>query len=132
MFILNLIHYSCCQTSRGLQHNILSLNDARVLNISDASPKLCLIYDDCQSSLAQFIANNPLARGNGRRRKQETEFFKLGIQLVQAIHYLHSRGICHGNLNPGNILVNASFSNALCYVLCKHILEFRSIHVIVI
>ena len=107
------MYYSCCQTSRNLQNNILLLKDAGVLVVDTYPPELYLIYEDCQSNLAKFITSNPLVKEMGQRRKQEKEFYELGVQIVQAIHHLHSRGVCHGNLNPDNILVSLSLSLSL-------------------
>ena len=116
------MYYSCCQTSRNLQNNILSLKDAGVLVVDTYPPELFLIYEDCQSNLAKFITNNPLVKAKGQRRKQEKEFYELGVQIVQAIQYLHSRGVCHGNLNPDNILVNLHLSLSLSLSLSLHVM----------
>jgi len=64
-----------------------------VLDTSDG-PCLILSWLPNSTTLENLLIHNTKA----------VDFKEIGSQFVQAIEYLHSRGICHGDIVPENIL----------------------------
>lgn len=51
-------------------------------------------------SLSQYLKD--------RQEVDKTLSQKIFYQILSAVDYIHSRGIIHGDLHPGNILLDAS------------------------
>lgn len=89
---------------------MLSLKEARLLQYDGASPDLCLIFEDCETDLAKFVNDNPFRKDQEQRSEQKREFVEIGLQIAQAIYFLHSRYITHGNIKSEIILVRILIS----------------------
>jgi len=50
-------------------------------------------------SLSKRVNGTPMSRG---------DFFKLAYQLVDAVKYIHTKGLTHGNLNADSVMVTPS------------------------
>ena len=85
--------------SKGADHP----NIAHVFTIehlADGSEAIVMEYIDGRT-LADFLAENPSAKARQ----------KIFLQLLDALSYLHGRGIVHNDLKPDNILVSRSADN---------------------
>lgn len=51
---------------------------------------------------------------NTKKRVLEDLASKIFKQILQAIHYMHSKGICHRDLKPNNILCSIGTLNNQC------------------
>jgi serine/threonine-protein kinase SRPK3 len=61
---------------------------------------LCLVYDVTGPAIGHLDFQGNRLRGHVARN--------VGKQLVQAIAYLHSEGICHGDITPRNLTLEIS------------------------
>jgi serine/threonine protein kinase len=71
----------------------------RIIEVLQIGRFLCIVMPRCEASVCDFISNpqeHPLD-DNGRRM--------LYRQMLEALDYIHSRGICHRDISPGNFLV---------------------------
>ncbi|MBK5260931.1 MAG: protein kinase [Thermoanaerobaculia bacterium] len=68
-----------------------------ILEVTPAADNLLLVMEfiDAQS-ISRRMNGEPLARG---------DFFKLAYQLADAVRFLHTKGITHGNINTDSVLV---------------------------
>lgn len=68
-----------------------------ILEVTPAADNLLLVMEfiDAQS-ISRRVNGQPLARG---------DFYKLAYQLGDAVRFLHTKGITHGNINTDSVLV---------------------------
>lgn len=88
----------------ALQHEyqlLKSLNLHHVINVYSLikhQHQLCLVMEDIDGvSLRHYLTQHSLSI---------TLFFKIAIQLVDALHDLHVQNIIHKDINPSNIIIN--------------------------
>src|SRR3990167_3308536 len=101
-----------CQSDRSaalsdivaIQHEyeiLKHLNLSSVIKVYDlikTHDRLVLVLEDIGgTSLQQYLSNGPVSL---------SDFFKLTLQLVDAIGELHLQNITHKDINPNNILIN--------------------------
>ena len=68
----------------------------RLLSYSTTAPILVYEYAD-QGSLAWQLSNG--------WKPERGDVVLLGVQLADALRYIHSRGLVHGDVKPGNIFI---------------------------
>ncbi len=79
-----------------LRHlNIVAVHD---VGIRDGQPFFSMEYVEGRS-LAQLVGSRPLAPNVAARYSK---------QIAEAIHYAHTQGILHRDLNPSNILIESA------------------------
>ncbi len=82
---------------RSVDHpNIVKFID--LFSDRNNSPNLVVEYIEGDDLLTRFKV----------RPADEHRAVKWGIQILNAMEYIHSSGVVHRDLNPGNIMVNAS------------------------
>ena len=63
-------------------------------------------YKDCTVFMtAEFVEGQTLKEYMARRQPEMSEVLQLAKQLLAALDYAHSKGVCHNFLNPYNIKV---------------------------
>jgi len=55
----------------------------------------------------------------GRPRAPVDTIVELGIQLCSAVHYIHGRGVLHGDLKPGNVMTDCGFAKVVDFSLAR-------------
>lgn len=70
-------------------------------------PKLhtCGYKDFTVFMTAEFVEGENLKEYMGKRQPEMSEVLQLAKQLLAALDYAHSKGVCHNFLNPSNIKV---------------------------
>jgi diguanylate cyclase (GGDEF)-like protein len=88
----------------SLQHEyeiLKQLNLSSVVHVYDlikTQNRLVLVLEDIGgTTLHQFLTNGPVTL---------SQFFKIGVQIIDAIGELHLQNIIHKGINPNNILIN--------------------------
>lgn len=62
----------------------------------------------------EFVAADPIPRRVKGAPLSRTDFFRLAYQLVDAVRFLHSKGITHANINADSVLVTPAGQVKLC------------------
>ncbi len=87
-------------------YNIVSLYGVQVLpsqGSGDSLPLVCLAMEHVEgTTLAEYIKSTTSAG----KLPPPVEVVSLISSIAQALEYAHRRGIIHGNLKPGNILLS--------------------------
>jgi eukaryotic-like serine/threonine-protein kinase len=73
-------------------------------------PNICTIYEVGEADGRPFIAMEvvdgvPLSATLERRALSADEVVRVGIQLADAVAHAHDRGIVHGDLKSGNVMI---------------------------
>ena len=61
--------------------------------------------DSLKDAIKDFYESEELERDAGRRRLRFRELLRRFIDMCDAIHYAHSRGVLHRDLKPGNVML---------------------------
>jgi fused-like protein len=87
---------------KGLKHdNIILLLDA-----FETEHHFCLVMEYARGELYEILRQD--------RKLPEPLVCDVARQLVQALHYLHSRRIVHRDMKPQNVLISAKGTVKLC------------------
>jgi len=80
-----------------------ALYHGSIVSITEVVPvgdNLIMVMDSIEAqSLSRHVAGKPLSR---------PEFFGLAYQVVDAVRFLHTKGLVHGNVNTDSVLVSAN------------------------
>ncbi len=76
-------------------------------------PNIVTVYDIGQDRETIFIAmelleGDPLNKILEEREVGNEEIISLGLQMAEALHYAHGKGVVHRDIKPSNIIVNAN------------------------
>ena len=63
-------------------------------------------HENCPFFAMEFVPGQSLAKLIHRQRLSFSEIIRIGLQAVDALRYSASLGIVHGDLKPGNILLD--------------------------
>ncbi|KAF0689221.1 Aste57867_19308 [Aphanomyces stellatus] len=87
---------------RGLNHsNIIAMLDS-----FETEGEFCMVTEYAQGELFQILEDD--------HELPEDEIKRIAVQLIQALHYLHSNRIIHRDMKPQNILVGPKQQIKLC------------------
>ena len=87
---------------RRLKHeNIVLLQDT-----FETKTEICLVTEYAQGELFEILEED--------QSMPEAEIRKISMQLVSALHYLHSNRIIHRDMKPQNVLISANGVVKLC------------------
>jgi serine/threonine protein kinase len=56
----------------------------------------------------EFLEGDPLNKIMEERKIGNEEIIGLGLQITEALHYAHEKGVVHRDIKPSNIIVNPS------------------------
>lgn len=62
--------------------------------------------DNCPCLIVEYIEGNDLLNTFSRTPAAEEQVIKWACEVLDALKYIHGRGIVHRDLNPGNIMLN--------------------------
>ncbi|MCP5120501.1 MAG: protein kinase, partial [bacterium] len=82
-------------------------------------PHICTLYDIGQEDgnyflVMEYVEGKPL---KGPMPVEDT--LKLAVQIADALHHAHKRGVVHRDIKPANILINKSGAKLLDFGLAK-------------
>ena len=74
-------------------------------------PNIVTVYDIGQDRETIFIAmefleGDPLNKIMEEREVSYEEILSLGLQMAEALHYAHGKGVVHRDIKPSNIILN--------------------------
>lgn len=72
------------------------------LYINEDTEKHQIVMEYCQYPTLRTILENL----QGKKYLEEGEARKIIKSLLQAVYYIHKKGVCHRDLKPENIMVN--------------------------
>ena len=83
--------------------------EARTIG-SLAHPRICALHDVAEHEgrpflIMEFIEGETLAERLVRGRLPVAEAVEYAVQILDALHHAHRRGIVHGDLKPSNVMV---------------------------
>ncbi|ETW10117.1 ULK/FUSED protein kinase [Aphanomyces invadans] len=87
---------------RGLNHS----NVIAMLDSFETEGEFCMVTEYAQGELFQILEDD--------HQLPEDEIKKIAVQLLQALHYLHTNRIIHRDMKPQNILVGPKQQIKLC------------------
>lgn len=92
--------YDRFQRELAIGQKLSHPNISRALEVgnSDSGPYLVLVYNEGSSFRSYLETNAPLP---------VDEAVKIGKQLVAALVYAHSEGVCHRDLKPENLIISS-------------------------
>ncbi|SPQ98485.1 non-specific serine/threonine protein kinase [Plasmodiophora brassicae] len=77
-----------------------------LLDSFETNAEICLVTEFAQGELFQVLEDD--------KRLPEAIIRRIAIELVAALHYLHSHRVIHRDMKPQNILIGAGGSVKLC------------------
>jgi fused-like protein len=87
---------------RRLKHENIVL----LLDTFETKIEICLVTEYAQGELFEILEED--------QSMPEVEIRKISMQLVSALHYLHSNRIIHRDMKPQNVLISANGVVKLC------------------
>eukprot|EP00762_Andalucia_godoyi_P005539 ANDGO_00575.mRNA.1 Serine/threonine-protein kinase TIO len=87
---------------RGLDHSSIIM----LLDSFETKNEFVVVMEYAQGELFQILEDD--------KKLPEAEIRRIAVQLVRALHYLHSHRIIHRDMKPQNILIGADGAIKLC------------------
>lgn len=84
------------------------LSERAALAASLTHPRVVRLFDTGFDGGRFFAVSELLDRSlaDGSRPLSPEETIRIGAQVAEALHYAHERGLAHGHLHPGNVLLS--------------------------